>query len=792
MTSRTFSLTWRHGASAVALAAQTLLNAHAAPLQVDLPAQPLERSLAQLARQAGLQLMMPAEAVGDRRAARVNGSLELSDALAQLLMGTRLRGRVEGNTLLIEPIPAHAATSAEGHDAVLPAVQVTAQREPGTAETAYAAKSATVGVLGSRSLKDTPYTIEVYTRELLENRQARSLADATRGDAAVSLSYGDLVTENNGVAIRGINPDFYTGSRIDGMTARVRASDLPLEHFESVEVLKGAGAFLYGFGAPGGVVNYALKRPTDEPLRRLSTQVMDSGLFLVHGDIGGRLGESKAFGYRINVVDEEGDTYINGGRSRRNSGSLAVDWRLTPDITWRADALVADHKRRGGYWALVPNGDGLANNWSAGAPPAAIDGSRRLAPSFTSYSSSQETYGTQLDWRFDPDWSLSVSYRSSENGRQFLAPAIFASPQGDYKMRFWNYANRFSSTATQALVMGKLQTGEVRHDVVLGASSTRTRSANITGQSAVIGEGNLANPVDFTNPFSHVYGHGEANKEYDLIKRRELFASDTLHLGADWDVILGLRHGELNDRYTKYKRSANTPTIAVVFRPINNVSVYASYVEALEEGSTAPETALNAGQVFPPLKSKQIEVGAKTGGRDWTASAALFHLRRGQTFTSADNVFSQDGESRYQGIELSGKARLSRQWLATASYLWLDATSQKTTKGELDGKKIPGIAKQQVAGYAEYRVTGLPLILTAGARYVGKQPLDPNGRWNVSSVTLLDAGARYESQFNGLPLIIRLNVDNLANKAYWVAQAKSTSLMQGAPRTVKLGAQIDF
>lgn len=788
MTTRTLPLL-RCTALAMALAAQALLPAQAAPLQLDLPAQPLERSLAQIAHEAGLQLLMPPDAAGSRATPALQGAMELGEALDRLLRGSGWRGRVEGGTLLIERTPAAPAPSPE---TTLPAVQVTAAPGDGSAQAAYTRKSATVGALGEKSLQDTPFSLEVYTRELLDNRQARSLADATRGDASVSLSYGDLVTENNGVAIRGISPDFYTGSRIDGMTTRVRAADLPLEHFDSVEVLKGAGAFLYGFGAPGGVINYTLKRAGDEPVRRLSTQVMDSGLLLVHGDVGGRLGTDGAFGYRVNLVHEAGDTYINGGWSRRSSGSVALDWRITPDLAWRLDALQARHLRRGGYWALIPNSDGSVDHWDAGAPPAPIDGARRLAPAFTRYGSRQETYGTQLDWQFAPDWKASLAHRRSENGREFLSPALFSDARGNYAMRFWNYANRFDSSDTQATLSGRLETGGIRHDLVLGVSRTRTRSANIDGDTAAADGGNLSRPVDFANPFDRRYGPGDADTEYDLIRRREVFASDTLHLGTDWDVILGVRRGRLDNAYADYHRSASTPTAAVVFRPAQGLSVYASYVEALEEGSTAPETAANAGQVFPPLLSRQHEVGMKAQGRDWSATAALFRLRRGLTYTTAGNVFTQDGEARYQGVELSAKARLDRQWLATASLLVLDAKSRKTSGGELDGKRIPGVARQQIAGYVEYRLADLPLTLTAGARYVARRPLDAGGRWHAGAVTLFDAGVRYESRIGSLPVTLRLNVDNLADKAYWVTQAESSSLMQGTPRTVKLGAQVDF
>lgn len=763
---------------------------------------PLGRALAVAAVTAGLALSFdPAQTEGLTSQA-LTGTFTAREAFARLLAGSGLEivGRSDGSYTLRKasvatsaPRSAGTTATAPAGDTTLPVVRTTATRIHGSADTAYRARAASAGALGEKALKDTPYSVEVYSRDLLDNLQARSLADVTKADASISLASGNLLTENNSLAIRGISPDFYTGRKIDGMNARVRADDLPLEHFDRIEILKGAGGFLYGFGAPGGIVNHVLKRAGDEPVRTLSAQIMDSGLALINGDLGGRFGEGGAFGYRVNLVHESGDTYVNDGESRRNSASVALDWRLLPGLTWRVDALAGKHERDGGYWALVPNASGAAADWTAAAPLAPIDGGQRLAPSFTRYASKHETYGTDLAWQFAPDWSLQLAHRESKNGRQFLAPAIFANAQGSYAMRFWNYANLFESSQTQAVVMGRLVTGPLTHDLSFGASRTRTRSSNSQPtQSATVGSGNLANPVEIANPFSRYLSFGDVNTEYDRVRQREVFASDTLRLGTDWDLIVGLRHGSLNNQYAGYDESATTPTLAAVFRPATGLSLYASYVEALEEGATAPQTAANAGQVFSPLVSTQHEVGAKAEGRDWAASLALFRLRQGLTYTTASNVFTQDGQARYQGVELAGKFRLSPQWLLTASAMWLDATGRKTDGGALDGKRIHGVAREQASVYGEYRVAGLPLTLSAGARHIGKRPLDASNQWQVGAVSLLDAGMRLETQVASWPLTLRLNVDNLADKAYWVTQAASSYLIQGAPRTVKLGAQFDF
>ena len=668
----------------------------------------------------------------------------------------------------------------------------------GDAEKAYRVEDTNVGVLGNKILKDTPYSIEVYSSDLIKNKQARSLADITKGDASISLMQDNLTTENNSLAIRGIFLDQFTGSRIDGLPTYLRANDLPLEHLERIEILKGASGFLYGFGSPGGIINYVLKRPTDAPFQSLNMQVMDSGLALIHGDVGGRLGADDRFGYRVNLLHESGDTYINDGKSRRNSGSIALDWEITPDLVWRADALLGKHTRTGGYWALLPNSDGAARNWVVAKPPAPIDGSRRLAPSWTHYGSIHETYGTALSWNFAADWTLTLAHRQSGNGREYTTPAIFSDSAGNYSLTFWNYTSRFQNSQSQVMINGVFTTGPVLHELAVGASYFETLARvgtrdwpRITSAS-IPNVGNLSNPVEANNPVGPVIPYKDAkNGEFFTNYRRELFLSDTLRIGEDWDIILGLRHGNWDSKLTDYDKSAITPTLAAIFRPMEGLSLYGSYIEALEQGATAPRRAANAGQIFPPRVSRQVELGAKAEADDWSATAALFRMERALTYTTPANVFTQDGEARYQGLELNGKFRLGSSWLVTASAMWLDATNQKTTGGMLDGKRIP-VARERLSLYGEYRMPGIPLTLTAGARYEAKRPVDSNNRFYFGDVTLFNMGARYETKVAGKGLTLRLNVDNLTDEAYWTTFPGGSHLNQGPPRTIKLGIELEW
>ena len=762
-----------------------------------IPAGPLSEALTRFATEAGLYLAGASEQAEGKVSPGLNGRYPTRQALTRLLAGSGLAYRfVDASTVTLEP---------EEEAEMLPPLTVEGEAQSmqpwlsGDAEKAYRVEDVNVGVLGNKILKDTPYSVEVYSSDLIKNKQARSLADITKGDASISLMNDNLKSENNVLKIRGLQPDWVTGQKIDGLNAYAWSRDIPLEHLERIDILKGAGGFLYGFGQPGGVINYVLKRPTDQPFQSLSMQVMDSGLALIHGDAGGRLGTDDRFGYRVNLIHESGDNYINDGESRRNSGSIALDWEITPDLVWRFDALLGKHMRTGAF-TMHPTVNGSINfsSTAIGKPPAPIDGSRRLVPSWSRFESSHEIYGTDLSWDFAENWILTLAHRQSKNDRGLGDSLIFADSAGNYSISIGYYQAVIpESSQSQAMINGIFTTGPISHELAVGVSYTEIRISNTRDNGFIFVDipnvGNLSNPVEVNNTLRSYFNRGPHFPPVEVVKtrRRGLFLSDTLRIGEDWDLILGLRHSNLDDKYSDYDKSAITPTIATVFRPVDGLSLYGSYIEALEQGPTAPDRAANAGQVFPPTVSKQYEFGAKAEADDWSASAALFRIERALTYTTPANMFTQDGEARYQGLELNGKFRLSPSWLLTASAMWLDATNQKTTGGALDGKRMVGVAREQLSLYGEYRMPGLPLTLTAGARYEGKRPVDPANRFYVGDVTLFDTGARYETKVAGKGLTLRLNVDNLTDEAYWFVDAFSR-LTQGMPRTFKLGIELEW
>ncbi|MEN7528710.1 TonB-dependent siderophore receptor [Cupriavidus sp. 2SB] len=702
--------------------------------------------------------------------------------LDQALHGALLTLALSASVAHAQETPAPAGDNAP----TLPTVTVSSKAD--TLDE-YRADKASMGAFGNTPLQDTPFSVDVVTRDLMDNQQATSIVQALKNDASVSMTSNNIGGLSSQIAVRGITLDLLNGRKVDGQNIFGWSGDLPLDHFEQVQLLKGAGGFLYGFAAPGGIINFISKRPTDVPLRSVTTSFTSRGTFMLGGDLGGRFGPDDRFGYRANVVGEEGDTYVkDGGHIKRGSASLALDWRIMPNLVWSADGLALDRVVKGSTsWGLFPNASGEAGDTAIAPPPGAISGSKRIYSPFTSYETRAKIWGTSVDWGFAENWNARIAYRGSTMDRVYLNGTIYANAAGDYTEEQYGGMDRFKTDDVIGMVTGKVKTGFITHDLTFGLQYSRNRSyySNVFNY-AVLGSGNLANPGNFDNP------HLSAESPDTLgsyTAQRAVFVSDTMHLGEKWDLVVGVRRNSIKDSVNDYDKAATTPTGAIIFKPLPGVSTYGSYVESLEQGATAPLTAANSRQVFSPLKSKQVELGVKAQRENWSANAALFRINRGLTYTNNSNVFTQDGEERYDGLELGGSVRVTPQWLVNASVMFLNAKSETAAEG-ISGKRANGTPKQQASLYTEYRLWDTGFTLTAGMQYYGARPIDAANTVSLPSYTLFDAGVRYTTRVAGKRTTVRFNIDNLTNKAYWITSA--SYLTQGAPRVFKLGAQIDF
>lgn len=647
------------------------------------------------------------------------------------------------------------------------------------------------GALGTRSQLDTPFSTTVVTRQDLAERQVTKLGDVFALDASVSDNSDAYSAWASYITIRGLPIDWQNGYRINGQPFLSYGITLPYEQFEQIELLKGASGFMYGFGAPGGIVNYVTKKPGDEPVRSIEVGYKTAGIWSEHVDLGGRFGANDRFGYRLNATHEEGKTY-NDGNIRRDSVSLGLDARLTDRLTWTFDSLYQKRTATGQTPSIYTGGyTGTALTSTLSADNANLVGAGQHL------STDLNLYTTGLRYQLSPDWTLSTSYSHSTATRsRNESIAYLQDAGGGYDDYRYDGAEGHRFDQWQAMAEGKLRTGDIEHQIVLGASWQRqinNYSSNSIYQ--LIGMGNLyaqnANSYLSSTNFS-------AYRNSD-ITQRAVFASDTVKLSDRWSVLAGVRstnytqngYDTSGTRSSTYgKNGVLTPTAALMFKPASDATLYASYVESLEQGSTPGTTYANYGDLLNPLKSKQYELGAKTEHERWSATAAIFRIERSAEYANSANVLVQDGLSIYQGVELGASTRLGSQWVLSGNLMALDSSYQR---GSLyTGNRVAGAPNFVAAAQLSYAVPQLPgLKLSVDAKYTGTTMLSASNQIRVPGYTLANLGASYATRVGGYDATFRFAVNNVTDRKYWEYQYENY-IKAGDPRTFSVSAKLDF
>ena len=703
-----------------------------------------------------------------------------------------------------------------GHDPAqakkLGAVQVTANADKG-----YHADNAqvdTFGSFGNAPLHDTPASVTVITRDLIDDRQPRSLSELVRTDAGVGDNYAPVGYYQD-LAIRGFVLDLATAYRMNDMT--INGEQLtPLEDKQRVEILKGLGGLEAGVVAPGGLVNYVTKRPADVRTATLGTDSHGSRYAAV--DVGGWL--SPTFGLRVNAAHEDMHAYVDHTPGRRSFLSLAADWKIGDRATLQLDTDYQTSGQRSvsGYQLL-----------GGTTIPAHASATRLLG-----YEPWQQPVGihssnstARFAYRFDDAWSAQVSAGHSHtviddnvafaygcfyapqcaNGEH---PGWYFAPNGDYDIYdFRSPDDTRQNDEVRAVLKGSFDTGDVGHELSVGASAFHRTVDQRPYVYDYVGTGN----IDQVDPPYFAPSPGQPGPSARTLSswQRALFALDRLHLGDRWQLLAGTRFVRLDERafdhsgtiLERHTRLAKAlPQVAVMWQPTAPLSVYASYSENLALGAEAPYWTSNADTILAPLHTRQVEAGVKLDPSDaLSLTAALYRLRQPYQYARPDAsaagfTFVQHGMQVHTGLELGAAGRLGPNLRLTASLNLIQARADDTGTPAYEGHQVVNVPRLRSAVYLDYALPfarGLGLL--GGWRYASANPATPDGRTRVPAYHVFDAGLRYATAWNDHPMTWRLSVDNLFDRFYWRDTGSTggdSYLFPGAPRLARLSVTVGF
>ncbi|WP_236179185.1 TonB-dependent siderophore receptor [Pseudomonas mosselii] len=668
-------------------------------------------------------------------------------------------------------------------------------------DTSYQAREAQVGGLHSAPLLDTPASVSVFSRQLLDDRQVRKLSEVLQSDASVGESYAPIGYYEN-FNVRGFELNAASSYRINGQTI-AGEQNVALENKQQVELLKGLSGLQSGVSEPGGLVNYVTKRAED--VRTVTVSSNEQGERYLATDLGGWFGAERQFGLRVNLAHEDIRSYVDHADGKRDFASLALDWQINPNAVLELDAEYQHREQYSvpGYQLL--GGKQLPHNvdpkdhlaWQSWAKPVQND---------------SLNLGGRFKYQFNDNWNGTLSASRSKVVIDDYSAFAWGSSEGAffgsngeydiYDFRSPDDTRRIDEA--QATLDGHFDALGVGHELTVGTSAQRRTLDQRPYYNEWIGTGNINTNAPAYAPSGKPIGASERRLDS---RQYGLFFSDRITFNEHWQTVVGAREVRLDEKTWNENGVAGRhtqqyqllPNAALIYKPQPDTTLYASYSKGLSAGGTAPWFASNAAEILAPTLSRQLEVGIKRDWQGMSFSAALFQIRQAYQYARPDDTpaptYVQSGQQKNTGLELGASGWVTSNLQIQASAAAIRARVQNSDTDAYEGHQAINVPRLRAALQADYALPVPGLALLGGARYSASKYADHTGDVEVGGYTVFDIGSRYRTTIGGYDTVLRLTVDNVFDKRYWRDVGDylgDNYLFQGTPRTARLSASVSF
>lgn len=737
----------------------------------------LDQALNSFASTAGILLSVDAALTAGKSSPGLQGDYSASEALSKLLAGSGLTARfVEADRALLEPSLADTGALQLGVTNVS-GIGLGAITEGSGSYTTGETSTATKLNL---SLRETPQTVSVATRQRIDDQQLNSLTDVLEQMPGLSVQHID--TERFSIYSRGYSIDSY---QYDGVptTLQITTSATPQSLadtvvYDHVEVLRGASGLLTGAGDPSGTINLVRKRPTDTFQGYVSAGLGSWDLYRTELDVSGPLIDSGKLRGRLVGAYQQNNSYIDYYQQEKEVyyGILEADLSDSTLLSVGVDYQKNDPK--GVSFANFPlfYNDGSQTDFSRSVNPAAKWSGRK--------QNTLNSFAT-LEQQLAYDWSLKVSANQMYSSRKgTLASASWGfldKASGDGMMLFGGAGEAWQKqTGVDAQARGPFQLSGREHELVAGFNYSRFEDRNSPDDDDI--EGRAINFYDWNNQTAKPVSNGKLWDNDTLIRQTGSYVAARFKPTDDLAVILGARSSNYSYHYTlssdapttAKEHGVVTPYAGVVYDLDDRHAVYASYTSIFK-----PQTYRDrSGASLDPREGDNYEVGLKSGyfGGRLTSAVALYAIKQ-------DNLAERDPgllvpgttEPAYRalkgaktkGFDLELGGELLPDWNVTASY------SHSVSKNA-EGERINTVAPMDMVKlWNTYRLPGALNRLTIGGGVNWQSGIHfSTTSWQLPGTTLkaeqgdyavVDLMGRYQFDEH---LSATLNVNNLFDKKY--------------------------
>ena len=659
----------------------------------------------------------------------------------------------------------------------------------GLATVGYQPRRSTFGAGADTAILDTPANIAVVSAGVLRDQRVISLDEALRNVSGIAQTNSVGGTQE-AVVRRGF------GTFRDDSILRDGRRTVLQQNFsyaiERVEVLKGPASLLYGITDPGGLINLVSKRPEFTPHGSLNLTGTSFDGGLVQGDLTGPIAGTN-LAYRM-VADLQSYAYW------RNFGHLSRQV-VAPSLTWQGDDTTVTVGYEFGHYR-VPYDRGTIFDPRTGRP-LRVPRDRRFDERSSEHAATSHLATLDVDHRFDNDWKLHFGYTYSHLGydEDQIRPVTYVPATGLLTRRADGTRDAdFNAHVARLDLTGSFDTAGLRHDLLAGVTYE-----NIDyGRPDIIRGPNRAG----FNPFRPVYGTlaavpvispADSNLRERLVNT-SLYLQDSLHLGDQWILVAGVStqifdqfgaKGTPAVAYTDIDGVRVLPRVGLVYKLAPHLSLYGSYAQSFK-----PNTSLaNIVGALPPEEGESVEVGVKAEiAAGLTVTGAMFDIDKANVLVTQVNgqgltVATTAGKVRSRGFELDVAGQILPDWAVIASYSFTQA--EVTQDPVLVGKQLLNTPRVTASAFlthqfgavaepAEFGATRLGagfLEAGFGARYVGVRPGDAANSFALPDYVVCDAFLAYNTQVNGLPTTLQLNLKNLFDRTYYPSSGGSNLLV---------------
>jgi iron complex outermembrane recepter protein len=699
-------------------------------------------------------------------------------------------------TILFLSIAAASFYSMADESTVLPTIVVKADSQE-TDVTGKLKKKATLNILGEKDVLDTPFTIRNYSDQAIQDSHAHTVMDVLKIDPSIrtTTNSGHL---NENFNIRGFNVNWDDLS-LNGAYGMAPSGRVSTDILSSVTVLKGPNALIAGMapgGSVGGVIVANTKR-ADKELTRVTANFEEEGFYKSGFDVARRFGQDQEFGARVSANYGQGEHVVDGLEDETVSAVLGLDW-TTDKAKINFDAYTTKDERNGGSPAMVSFA-------TLGKVLDAPDGRSNYLPNLWGKQSANYV-GISGEYKLLDNLKIIAGAGTAEQkyqGHLFGTRLVVIDDAGKANTQYYHVKMNQRNTTANLGLEGAFNTGSIQHTVGLRADylHRNTDMHSKAGENKFVT--NLYNPTNLGVMPNEPSISQTADNDYISYSLTDQISM----LDDKLQFILGARYQDIdikNPTNTKnnYSEDKVSPSLGVVVKPWGeDVSLYASYVEGLSQGSTVSnEGDMNFGKTFAPFQTKQYEVGAKYQHGSWLHTLAAYQIDKPSTtveqFKTPSNGFTQittDGaETTSKGVEYGFSGNVTDDVIIWGNLAYIDVEYSKNPSVQLVGNTVEGQPEFTAGLGIDYKLPVEGLSVNARGNYVDNQYLNNANTLELPSYTLLDVGAKYATNLGGVNTTFRANIDNVTDEKYWAGVFNSGFTTLGAGRTYKLGVTFDF